>query len=405
MNNHNDQKPQNTQNELEDFEAFLEDNFNPYRFANDLLLGTNDHDAVELDIDTSIKKLTFDIDEVDKRMTNISTQNYESLVSNFSDIESTNALMKLKITPLLERANNSFEKMKTEIIDPYDEAHKMNQALKRVHTTLDLLRGSNFFFLIILQTDDLEHNLEDEDRKSKTNDLIKLAKLYKQIIELYENEKNLKDQEFKISLLSIKLIRDYQSIHNLKVHNLLETCVNTIMNEFSHNSSFTIHNVLLQNNLMAYYILNGKDFIKVLEEATMNKQVQLINNQLSRSLQSPRNFVVILKEIKQTSIEFLNKLQKILASCEVNEPNGASNLLKVYLKHGEVNELSDIYWPQLTSRFKRTIASTMARGGPIAKNLRTYYQGIRNSINETFQDEPKVLEMVLEAIDLIIHGS
>lgn len=394
-------------NDLEDFEAFLEPDFNSYSFANDLLLGTNDHDTVELDIDTSIKKLTFDIDEVEKRMTNLSSQNYESLVSNFADIEKTNALMKQKIGPLLERANNSFTKIQSEVIEPYDDAYKMNQALKKVHTTLDLLRGSNFFFLIILQIDELERNLEnDEDRKSKTNDLIKLSKLYKQITQLYENEKSLKDHEFKVSLLSVKLIRDYQSMHTLKVHKLLETCSNTIINEFSHNSSFSVHNILLQNNLIAYYILNEKEFIKVLEDATINKQVQLLNNQLSRSLQSPRNFIVILKEVSQSSNEFLNKLQSILVSCEVSESEQSTTLYKYFLEQaaGSSSDLAGIYWPQLCLRFKKTIASTMARGGPIAKNLRTYYQGIRNSISETFAEDKLVQDLFIEAVDLIPLG-
>lgn len=390
--------------ELEDFEAFLDPTFDPYKFSNDLLLGTNDHDAVELDIDTSIKKLTFDIDEVEKRMTNISSQNYESLVANFSDIENTNGLMKQRIGPLLDRANNSFEKIRSEIIDPYDEAHKMNQGLKKVHTTLDLLRGSNFFFLIILQTEDLENGLDDEDRRRKSTDLIKLSKLYKQINELYESEKSLKDQEFKISLLSIKLIRDYQSIHTLKVHKLVETCMTTIINEFSHTSSFAAHNVLLQNNLIAYYLLNEKEFIKVLDEATMTKQIQLLNNQLSRSLQSPRNFIVILKEIKQTSYEFLDKLQKILVTCEVNEVELEPNLYKYYLNRKAVTDLAEVYWSSLTLRFKKTIASTMARGGPIAKNLKTYNQGIRNSIGETFEDE-QVKGLFIEAVDLIQQQS
>ena len=73
-------------NELEDFEAFLEPDFQLTQFANDLLLATNGSDGPELDLLTPIKKLKFDIDECNKRMSTISANNYETLVANFTKI-------------------------------------------------------------------------------------------------------------------------------------------------------------------------------------------------------------------------------------------------------------------------------------------------------------------------------
>lgn len=42
-------------NELEDFEAFLETNFDPQQFANELLLATNGQENPHLDLVTPIK--------------------------------------------------------------------------------------------------------------------------------------------------------------------------------------------------------------------------------------------------------------------------------------------------------------------------------------------------------------
>ena len=103
-------------NGLEDFEAFLETSFQPLQFANDLLLATNDKNGSELDGLTPLKKLKFDIDECDKRMASIASTNYESLMSNFSQIEKTRSLVNEQINPLVERVNNSFERIKSGVI-------------------------------------------------------------------------------------------------------------------------------------------------------------------------------------------------------------------------------------------------------------------------------------------------
>ncbi|EGV63415.1 Conserved oligomeric Golgi complex subunit [Yamadazyma tenuis] len=394
------------QDELEDFEAFLEKDFSTYKFANDLLLATNDRDTTEIDIDTSIKKLTFDIDEVEKRMTSISSQNHESLVANFSEIEHTNNVIKQKITPSLGRVNGSFQKIKSEIIEPFDEAQKMNSALKKVHTTLDLLRGSNFFFLLVSQVEDLEKSVQKDDKTKKNNDLIKLAKLYKQITELYESERTTKENELRVSLVTIKIIRDYQVVHINKNHQLVNTCMETIVNEFSHNTTFTTANIKLQHNLIAYYILQRDRFLDTLERATIAKHVNTISSQLSRSLQSPRNFIVILKEVKTASMDFLSKLTTILQSCEIYRLENTTTLYRILLEEFGSQSLEQIYWSKLVARFKKGIASTMARGGPIAKNLKTYQPGIQNSLKETFNssEEHEQLDLFLDAVELISLG-
>lgn len=384
-------------NELEDFEAFLTPDFNAYKFSNDLLLATNDHDTSEIDIDTSIKRLNFDIDEVEKRTTAISSSNYDSLVSNFNDIDTTNKLIKQKITPLIERAMATYQNIKTDIIDPYDEATKMNISLKKVHTTLNLLRVSNFFFLLVLQIEDVEKSIELEDNKNHTN-LVKLAKLHTQISDVYGSVHS------DVPIVSIKMIRDYQSIHNAKHRKLINDCVDVIINEFGHNTTFSVSNSKLQQSLIAYYILQGKKLVETVDLATLVKHVNVVSNQLARSLQSPRNFGVVLQEISTSTSDFVSKLTKILHSCEIVQYDKTFTLLDVVLEQLNVLSLSELFWSRLSDKFKRTVASTMARGGPIAKNLKNCHETIRQSINEVFEPESTPSITFIEAVELINRG-
>lgn len=76
-----------TANELEDFEAYLESDFNAVKFAGDILSISNGSENPELDLATPLKKLKYDLNELEKRMKSISSSNYDSLIKNFSEIE------------------------------------------------------------------------------------------------------------------------------------------------------------------------------------------------------------------------------------------------------------------------------------------------------------------------------
>lgn len=343
---------------MEDFEAYIDPQFNTFAFANDLVLATNEHTALDLDIDTSIKKLTFDIDEVEKRMTAVASQNYQTLVSNFQEIEQTNTVMKQKVTPLLERVNTTFQNVKTGLLDPYDDASNMNAALKRVHTTLDLLRGCNFLMLLILQVEDLSS--VENDRNT-----IKLAKIYRQIDDLYASESG---------LLAVKFVRDYQSIYKTNIHKMTENCIDVIVGEFNHSSKFTSDNKNLQNQLICYYILHGDKVVDVVDRTSVLKQVNSISGQMSKSLQSPRNFITVVDEIRTESEQYLDKLTKLLQNCEIYDENET-----LYGIYSSKQDLRNEYWQEVSERFKKSIASTMTRGGPIAKNLRIYHEGMEKT--------------------------
>lgn len=396
-------------NELDDFEAFLEVGFQPIQFANDLLLATNDKDGSELDGLTPLKKLQFDIDECDKRMAGIASTNYESLMSNFSQIEKTRSLVNEQINPLIDRVNNSFERINTGVIQPYEEALKKNNALRRIHLTLNLLRGASYFMFLVQQLEEIEkQNIKAENDSNSKKDLIRLAKLHVQISQLYKGEKdqtNLNIKNSNTNLLSIKLIRDYEAIQINKKNSLINEWNQSISNDFNHHVSFSVNNIELQNKLIALYTLNEKEYIQNIEK-TINKHVQVNLNQLSRSLQSPRNFNAIVNEVKENSADFLDKLESILSNCDISNVNNKErtlNLLDEIIHNKSISGLFDLYWPVLSYKFKKNVVATMARGGPIAKNLKIYSEGIKKSINENFKDA-KECNLLIDAIR-VIEGS
>ncbi|KAK6205410.1 Golgi transport complex subunit 5-domain-containing protein [Scheffersomyces amazonensis] len=386
--------------ELEDFEAFLEPRFSALEFANDLVVATNGNESNELDLQTPIKKLKFDIEECDKRIRTIAGNNYEALVSNFSRIEDTRTILNDKINPSISRVNHSFERIKAEVIQPYDESLRLNNALKRIHTTLDLLRGASFFIFLIQQIESLEKSFDSENIK----DLTRLARLHVQLSQLYESENNNNTKDSNI--LAIKLIRDYYPIQISKKNALIEQAIQIISNEFNHHSTFTEKNTNLENHLIAYYLLDQDSFFQTFDRSVINKQVQHSLTNLSRSLQSPRNFTAIISEIKESSEEYFQRLSHILSAWEVSKnPNGIDSRSFEDLLQTEFNvdSLFQLFWSKLCLRFKKNIVATMARGGPTAKNLKVYYDGLKNTVLETFKSEYE-RDLLLDAIEIISSG-
>jgi hypothetical protein len=366
-------------NDVDDFEAFLEPDFNPQRFVNDLIVGVNGNDCDNLDLVTPIKKLKFDIEECNKRMEKIANGNYESLVENFNQIETAKQLLKATINPSVERVNLSFERIQSEVILPYDEAVKLNTALKKIHKTVEILRGASFFIIMIQQLQSLE----------ESNNPVKLARLHNQLTQIYETEAT-------STLLPIKLIRNFQGIQFTKKTKLFNDATNTVTNDINHHSSFNDKNETLQSNLQVLYILNPKDFFLVLEKASLNRQVQLASTQLQRSLQSPRNFTEAISEIKENAEEYFRTLMAILSKCTPKDEDLESLALKFYN-----TPLIDIFWQRVALKFKKNVAATMARGGPIAKNLKLYNEGLNKTVKDTFQDTPEQ-QLLLDALSIIL---
>lgn len=378
-------------NELEDFEAFLETNFDPQQFANELLLATNGQENPHLDLVTPIKKLMFDIQECDKRIEKISSSNYSSLISNFQKIAEYQKILTTQINPNLERINAPFKRIKQEVVEPFDEAMKLNKALKRIHLTLELLRGTSFFIFIIQQIEELTSVLNERD-------LVRLAKLHIQINQMYQDATSEKGAE--VSVLSVKLIRDYQSIAISKRSNFLSQCINVVSGDFNHPSTLERKNQKLHSHLSALYILDSSEFFNVFDRSTITRKVQSASAQLSRALQSPRNFTAILTEVKEESSEYFTKLSDILSDWKSESDDDKLTFLEIVLKYYKLESLTELFWTKLNQKFKKSIVAAMARGGPIAKNLKIYSQGLKTSVLETFKSEEE-RNMLLDSLSMI----
>ncbi|KAI5955570.1 COG5 [Candida theae] len=391
-------------NELEDFEAYLEPDFDAKSFANSLLISTNGHDNNLLDLQTPLKKLKYDLVELDKRMKSISSTNYESLTLNFTQIEQYRTILQDRINPRIDTINKPFEKIKKEVIEPYEDAVRLNNALKNVHQTLELLRATSFFIFLIQQLEELQGGVPI----GRGDDVVRASRLYTQLMSLYQSVTSINGgakSDHGNNVLSIKLIRDYRATAVTRRQSLVQECSMTINNETCRSSSLNLKNLKLYHTLQALYILDPQEFYQVLDKSTIQRQVTTSSNQLSKALQSPRNFMAILTEVQENNTTYFSKLDEVLNKWSL--PQDSTNksdesLLSPVLSYYRTESLMVLFWQKLAQQLKRNIVATMARGGPIAKNLRVYSQGLKTSVEEKFTEEV-IKSGILDALSMIEH--
>ncbi|KAF3986566.1 hypothetical protein FT663_04836 [Candidozyma haemuli var. vulneris] len=371
---------------IEDFEAFLEDSFEPTKFAGSLLLATNVADDSELDLATPIKKLQFDANECETRIEQLARSHTAELVDSFTKIESTKNIMGSTVTPSVERVKKSYARIQREIVDPYKEATELNEALKKIHATSTLLRGAGFLILFIQQLQDCE---------AAGSDPVRMARLYGLMEKFYKGRLLSNSTDFG-DVFSLKFVKEYRAVYQARSVEFLSSLSEKISNDIAHHNSFKESNDALRSNISALHILNSKELFSVLDKGALSKSVQIASTQLSRALQSPRSFGSALGDTKQFASSFVSTLEALLRACHGSDEK---SLYTEFVEYLSAPSLEKVYWERLVLKFKRNIATTMARGGPIAKSLVTNYSNMASSVKSMF--EPEIANLLQDAIVII----
>lgn len=367
-----------------DLHVFKKAQFSEIKTLSDLIQLTNVLNDTELDLDTSAKKIQFCLSECSQRMKSIATEKHNELIQNLHKVDSCSDLVLQQIAPVASRIEQAYQRIESEIVTPYDEAVKLQGAIKMIHSTLLLLRGAGFFLVFVQQLQEYEALYESsEDPKTA----LKLAKLLKQVQLVYSNDVFWTGSG--VRLTSLELIRGYRLIVEEKTAKFVSDLKTDISHAFGHHTSFNEENLILQSNLLALLELDKELVFLILDEVIV-KSTQVALSLLSRSLQSQRNLQMNFTDVNLSSSSFVAKLCGLLRNCRVNAPNQASesltliDLFEVYLSQMDQNSIENFYWFKLAQLYKRNILSTLAKGGPIARNLQNNREQVSEAIRDSF---------------------
>ncbi|ODQ57790.1 hypothetical protein WICANDRAFT_65138 [Wickerhamomyces anomalus NRRL Y-366-8] len=375
----------NSQNiDLSDYDTFLEPDFNPISFANDLLLATNSSQN-ELDLSTSIKRVKFDINNIDLNLEKISTDDHDNLIKEIHKSITSKELFQ-QITPQLDHVNSSYQRLEKDIIDPYKEATKIQDALKKLHSTSYLLRSVTYFLYLVQQIEDFSNSEEisntiPNNSKINTKLLVKLSKYHQQLNTHISKNPNLK---------SLRIVREYEPIAIERTRSLLQLLKNSIKS-IDERSIKSKSDIELKEIFQSLALLDKSELYNSIREL-LSTNVIISVNFLTRVLNSPRNLENALDEVAKKGT-LISKISKILDQIDLNSitdveslstssQNNVSkkSLLNDLLDSLEIVNLLSVFWRDVAKKFELKFKETMNRGGPVAKSLSSYKEQIRASI-------------------------
>lgn len=372
-------------NQFQEFEKYTRKAFDPISTLCQLLQGTNALDDTELDLESSAKKIQFDSKECKKQIETISGNHHDELIRNVSTVGSYSESVLKQVVPLAARIEQAYQRINNEIVLTYDDAMKLQGALKMVHSTSQLLRGAGFFFMFIQQLQECEALYESSN---DPKDVLRLARLLNQLSQIYSQKLLLLSKE--IDLTCLDLIRGYRNTVNAKSANLVSEMKTKVPHGLGHHNSFQASNVSLQSSLLALYELEQQLMFNILNEAVL-KSVQVSLALLSRSLQSQRNLGLNFSDVNLSATAFLNTLKGLLQNCKISklEPGSLDVTLlesyQTYLRLIDESSLEDYYWLKLAKFYSKNMVSTLGKGGPVARDLHSNKQSIVETISTSFE--------------------
>ncbi|KAG6017928.1 hypothetical protein E4U41_004096, partial [Claviceps citrina] len=124
-----------------DYEAFLSPDFSPTRFANTLVVSTNNPHDTPLDLSTPLSRVLFDAQEVDSHIDALTTRHAVPLLEFTLAQNRAGRRITSELDAQLASLNDSYRRLEREVIDKHAEADEVRQVALRLWDTLRLGRS------------------------------------------------------------------------------------------------------------------------------------------------------------------------------------------------------------------------------------------------------------------------
>ncbi|KAL6948710.1 hypothetical protein ACO0QE_001183 [Hanseniaspora vineae] len=404
----------------QDFEEYLDDSFNSIQFSNSFLKATNQSSKDTIDFKTPIKKLTYDLEEIESRLEICVKSNYQLLISQLKETDENSQKLQKALVPSLDYIELSYNRLNNQVLGPYERATKLQLALNKIHQTNTLLRAFLNFSSLILQaqTLDIEKILvQDIDwKKTDTQEVIatlsNLTAVHQQIdlsltsedlskIQLVQQA--IQDFVSPQKLLLVKrvneLIIKFMELSYTQINGLQDQLLPLVSSLYVLSPSqlfVTIDNIIKSKSSLSAQILNKsitsiKDFESKVEICTGShmKTIIFFENQVLKACNgsnrgvsaSDGNFTSFGAPL---SISGSSTTLSSSSSSLINSSNVLSKFLNYYAKIKptfKATSLLFIFWQKIAQMFQQEFEINMKRGGPVGKAL----AHSQSHISETFE--------------------
>lgn len=311
---------------------------------------TNATDTQILDLQTPIKKLKFELNDLNSNILTIIESNTSIINENFQNLDKLSN--ELSINKSFNYLNNSYNRINNEILNPFNQCNEILIAINNINKTNKNLRNLSYLINILSKIESIDKSEKSLSSKPFKN-LLNLSKL------INEFENNIKLDK---NLLKINIINQY----NEYINRVLKNCQLIINNNI--NSILKFNDDNSDNDKSILNLVNSS---KILNESNFDQLIkQIFNSCLNYSI----NLIIRNLNNSKNLTKFISSLIKpVMILITINEISNSNS------------KLDEIYWKELSISINNGLREVISRGGPVLKNLVIIREDIINSINKLFE--------------------
>ncbi|KAI4230708.1 MAG: hypothetical protein L6R40_007965 [Gallowayella cf. fulva] len=124
-----------------DYDTFLSPDFSPTAYANSLVIATNNPSDTPIDLSTPLSRVLFDIQEIDTRIHDLTTQSAIPLLTHTKDQADAGNKIVTELEAQVATLTDGYQRLEKEVIQRYEEANQVRIAVERLWETVRIGRA------------------------------------------------------------------------------------------------------------------------------------------------------------------------------------------------------------------------------------------------------------------------
>jgi Golgi transport complex subunit 5 len=394
-----------------DYESFLEPEFSASKYANGLLLSTNNATDTSLDLSTPLSRVLFDLQEIDTHLHTLTTKEALPLLTHTQ--ENTNASQDIVHTVDEQVANLTagYERLQKEVVQRWEAADEVRIAVERLWQTVRIGRSVGRCLQLGRQLEVQMAELgsgagKKEDHRAMaraSNTILSLRQLF--LASKAGEEGEGLDRVDVVTTLKNGLVFPAERDIKTKAQQIIrEFSMSSLSTASNSNASFTQTEEMKSRSTSAFialYLLSPSslttteaDFVPELllqalqsyQQTALTSSVAAISRALSQLPQLERTLLEVSARCQnlvalEALLEMTNSPSLPYVTADGESPR-AQNLLQPLLQALDTTSLPSHFWRSLSSSLASRVQDIMSRGGVSARTLRSNRDRVRDAVRE-----------------------
>lgn len=356
---------------MPDMDAYAQNE--PVTMANMALGLCCEQNDTNLDVATAINRVKFDLQDAQAALNTQIEANADQITDCLMLEAKMGEYINSQIVPSSNQLERSFERLNSNVLQPYNEALSIHRVIKRVHQTNRLVRASSALL-------ELSETILSEQREVKLLDKCKAIGKFEQLTALMTFLKplnSIKEIEEKVKVVKGEILtRLNAQLGNLSKYQIINGSKLKLVNNELLNSNET------SNTIQCYTLLDKKladEAINKIFESTLNQAASLVNKNINNAKLLP-TIVQNLSSVEQNLIKIQTQIKKTASD--------------------EQEDWYTKFWLRLGASVEPRINDVLNKGGPISRNFKALTNEIGESIKKVVPD-PALNAVLLNSFKVI----